>query len=112
MVVASSGCWLRRGCDGINVAAELGASVVDGWVDGEGLGDGAGMDAGGLACRGRLEKGSVDWEGGVGWSDACLFLGAALVVAFWAGRGVGSAGAPGVGGDEWSPGVGEGVSGR
>ena len=51
-------------------------------------------------------------EGGVGWNDACLFLGAALVVAFWGGRDVGSAGAPGVGGDGLSAGDGDGVSGR
>ena len=94
------------------MAAELGASAVAGWVVGEGLGDGAGMEAGGSACRGRLEKGSRDCEGGVGWNDACLFLGAALVVAFWGGRDVGSTGAPGVSGDGLSAGDGDGVSGR
>ena len=36
------------------------------WAEGEGLGDGSGMGAGGSACRGRLEKGRRDWEGGVG----------------------------------------------
>ena len=94
------------------MAAGLGSCVVAGWVDGDGLGDGAGMEAGGSEWRGRLEKGSRDCEGGVGWYEACLFLGAASVVAFLAGRDVASAGAPGVGGEGWSAGDGDGVSGR
>ena len=101
-----------RGCDGIDVAAELEASAVAGCVVGEGLGDGAGSEAGGSPCRGRLENGRRDCEGGVGWDNACLFLGAAFVVVFWVGRDVVSAGAPGVGGDGLKAGDGDGVSGR
>ena len=83
-----------------------------GWVEGEGLGDGSGMGGGGSACRGRLEKGSRDCDGGVCWEDACRFLGADFVVAFWAGLDGGSAGAAGAGGDGLSAGDGDGVSGR
>ena len=101
-----------RGCDGIDVAAELEASAAAGCVVGEGLGDGAGSEAGGSPCRGRLENGRRDCEGGVGWDNACLFLGAAFVVVFWVGRDVVSAGAPGVGGDGLKAGDGDGVSGR
>ena len=39
--------------------------MVPGWLEGEGLGDGSGMGAGGSACRDRLEKGRRDCEGGV-----------------------------------------------
>ena len=82
------------------------------WVEGEGLGAGSGRGAGGSACRGRLEKGSRDCDGGVCWEDACRFLGADFVVAFWAGMDGGSAGAAGAGGDGLNAGDGEGVSGR
>ena len=37
-----------------------------GGLDNGGLGDGSGMGAGGSACRGRLENGRRDCEGGVG----------------------------------------------
>ena len=91
---------------------ELGPSVASGRVEGDGLGDGAGLGAGGSPCRGRLEKGSRDCDGGVCWEEACRFLGAGLVVAFWAGMEGVSAGAAGAGGTGLSSGEGEGVSGR
>ena len=91
---------------------ELGPSVAAGWGEGDGLGDGAGLGAGGSACRGRLEKGSRDCDGGVGWEEACRFLGAGLVAAFWAGVEGVSAGAAGAGGAGLSSGDGDGVSGR
>ena len=83
-----------------------------GRVEGDGLGDGAGLGAGGSACRGRLEKGRRDWDGGVCWEDACRFLGADFVEAFWAGMEGFSAGAADAGGTGLSSGDGEGVSGR
>ena len=92
--------------------AELGPSVASGRVVGDGLGDGAGVGAGGSACRDRLEKGSRDCDGGVCWVEACRFLGAGLVAAFWAGVEGVSAGAAGAGGTGLSSGDGEGVSGR
>ena len=61
---------------------------------------------------GRLEKGSRDCDGGVGWEEACRFLGAGLVAAFWAGVEGVSAGAAGAGGAGLSSGDGDGVSGR
>ena len=78
-----------------------------GWVEGEGLGDGSGMGAGGSACR-------VAWRRGVGivMVVSAGRMGADFVVAFWAGMDGGSAGAAGAGGDGLSAGDGEGVSGR
>ena len=45
-----------------------------GWAEGEGLGDGSGMGAGGSACRGRLEKGRRDCEGGAAVSWVRIWL--------------------------------------